>query len=579
MARWSFFLAVLAIAMVSAPAHAWVEAHASSDDVRIKIDPDGVAHVEHSIGWRVIRGPLKGFELSPIEKKAVPEADVLVTTEDGRELAAQAQWSEDKKSLHVDTSEPKAFMRGKFLFRVRYTVDLVAAQELVRDGAMWRLAWTAPTASEGFDGSKLVLELPPAATEPRAVHPETGADDESVLGTLRRAPDRDELELVRPHVARGQAVLWSVRIDPRAFPQVQTPKMRPAFEPPPPPPDRIREIAVGAIVIAVALLFGTLVRHKERAFAALCDGAAPRGPVPLPPLWRAVLAATLLGAGVVLQILGHTTEGGALVALAMIGAALRPPLSRLPARGPGKWLALLPEDAFAKVRSPTRQSHWLDIGSRAGKVTFALLALVIGGLAAASRLVAAHGPALIALDALVLVPIFFTGRASQLTPDGARAPARWLKRLFVRLRARMKGSRVVPWARVPQGATAADELRILAVPRTAMPGLHGVEVGLSWVRTPTGFAPAPEVLVRAHEGSPAASRMAVIAPFARPVPGRREGERVYRLVPRIATKGGTSELVERLCKDLVDRRMRASAQAGPAYEGPERRTGLTRAAA
>jgi hypothetical protein len=76
--------------------------------------------------------------------------------------------------------------------------------------------------------------------------------------------------------------------------------------------------------------------------------------------------------------------------------------------------------------------------------------------------------------------------------------------------------------------------------------------------------------------------MAVIAPFSRPVPGRREGERVYRLVPRIATRGGTSDLVERLCKDLVDRRVRAR-EPGAAYDGPERRTaphlGAARAAA
>ena len=61
--------------------------------------------------------------------------------------------------------------------------------------------------------------------------------------------------------------------------------------------------------------------------------------------------------------------------------------------------------------------------------------------------------------------------------------------------------------------------------------------------------------------------MVALAAFARVVPGRRADERVVRLEPRASSTQGTLALVERLGRELVDRRMKIPA----AWDGAERR--------
>ncbi len=117
------------------------------------------------------------------------------------------------------------------------------------------------------------------------------------------------------------------------------------------------------------------------------------------------------------------------------------------------------------------------------------------------------------------------------------------------------GLRVSPWARVATGAAHHDELRLLILPRVAMPGVLGVEVGLAWTSTPVGWAASPEVLARVLEESPAAARLAVELPKARALPGRRPEERVVRMLPRLPTQASTVALVRALAETLTDRRM------------------------
>src|SRR5437588_463722 len=83
-------------------------------------------------------------------------------------------------------------------------------------------------------------------------------------------------------------------------------------------------------------------------------------------------------------------------------------------------------------------------------------------------------------------------RSAQLPPSLARAPARALRALFAKLQKR-EAMRTVPWARVPVGQSNPDELRLMALPRIAMPGLLAIEIGYAYGRTPTGYAGAPEI--------------------------------------------------------------------------------------
>jgi hypothetical protein len=572
---------VAACATASLPAHAWQEAHEVTDEVKVLVDPDGTAHFDHAIAYRVVRGPLRAFDVIGVEKSAVPDKDVLVTAPDGRELTAQAEMHDPSENavgvhqgvLRVTVDEPRALMRGTFVFHVKYKVDLVAAQELVRDGAMWRLAWAAPVANEGFDGGRFTFTVPAAPTEPRALNPATGATDESILSTLHRAPDHDELELVRPHVSRGEAAAWTIRLDPRAFPEVSAPQLRPPPPPPAPPPDRATDVALGVALLAIAALYALLVAHKDRAVCLACEGIGRlRALVPLPRAWRAFLAGVALAGATLLEVVARPTTAAIALAAAVALAALRAPAARPAARGPGHWLAIRPEDAFVAAA----RRHWLDIGGRAGKITAACVTLLLAGAAIALWRIDSEAPYFVALDSVVLLPIFLTGRASQAPPDLARAPAAALGALFERLRKRKRGAaelRVVPWARIPTGRTSPDELRLLVLPRVAMPGLLGIEVGVAWGRTPTGYAPSPEVLVRVQELTSAAARVSALAPGARAVPGRRADERVVRLVPRATSRAGTAALVERLASELVDRRKRIAERA-KSWSGLERRLPL-----
>jgi hypothetical protein len=550
---------ILAVALTAAAllvtgrAHAWQEAHQTGDDVRVRVDPGGVAQVEHRLRWHVLRGPLKTIDLVHVEGSASVDPDVPIMAEDGRALLAHAARRDDR-TVRITIDEPRALMRGNFTFAVRWHVDLAASRALVRDGATWRLTWSAPVATDGFDAARSVFELPAAPDPPQPIVADTGIVDDAAVAQLTREADTDVLELVRPHVARGEVPVWTLRIDPRALPRVVDARLRPPSEAKPPPePDRVQEAALVAGLGAIALAFGWIVHHKSRRFAAACvpRGATPRALIPLPDAARAVLAGAALAAAVGLEIGGWATAGAASVAVATLAAALRAPGVKPPARGPGRWLALRPDDAFAAA-----PSFWA-VEALAVVVVGALVAVV----AAASRRFDAEGPWLVTMDAMALVPLFATGRASQLPPDGARAPARWLARAFRMLRA-VPGLRVSPWVRVPVQGRDPDELRLLVLPRVSMPGVLGIEMGLAWSTTPAGWAATPEILARVVEGSAAAAKLTQEAPGARAVPGRRSDERVVRLLPSAPTRSAAMALVRALGDALTDRRVAVEGWSG-----------------
>jgi len=548
--RRALALAVALVALlVSRRASAWQEAHQTGDDVHVRVDEAGVAQVEHRIAWHVVRGPLKSIDLVSIDPGVVLEPDVPIAAEDGRSLLAHAARRDDR-TVRITVDEPRALMRGTFTFEVRWKVDLVATRALSRDGATWRLAWAAPVATDGFDASRTTLDLPAAPDAPAPIVADTGAVDEGAVASVRREPGRDVLELVRPHVARGEAPLWTVRLDPRALPAVVAPRLRsPSDSAAPPEPDRVRETSLAVGLGALALLVALLVARKDRVFSARCQaaGAVARGLLPLPAAGRAALAGVSLAAAVGLELAGHPTLGALLVALATLSAALRAPAAKLPPRGPGRWLALRPEEAFAPL-----PPAW----------TADALAVVVGvacvaGAGAALRGLDASAPWLVALDAVALVPLLVTGRASQRPPAGIRASAPWLARAFRALRA-TGALRVSPWARVPLEASAPDELRLLVVPRVAMPGVVGIEVGLAWSASPVGWVASPELLARVLDGSAAAAKLARDLPGSRTVTGRRPDERVVRLLPRAPSHASAVALARGLAAALTDRRAAAA---------------------
>jgi hypothetical protein len=564
--RAAVLLAVCLVATsASTRAWAWQEAHESGSDLTVRVEGDGAASVRDLVRWKVVRGPVKSIDLVNVDPAATLDPDVSITSEDGRALSGHLVRA-DERTVRVLVDQPKALMRGTFTFEARWRIHLLATHALVYDGANWRLTWSAPVASDGIDASRTVFDLPGAPEEPRAILADTGAIDENAVATLQRDGGRDALELVRPHVARGESASWTVRIDPRALPAIGDPAMRPSQVAPPPEVDRTRDAALFLLLGALAAGFGSLVARKTAAFAQAgrARGASPRALLPLPAGLRAAAAGAAFAGAVGCELTDHVIHGVLLAAFASLAASLRPPAVRARARGPGKWLALRPEDAFQRS---SEQLHWMDASGPAGRATLALLAVATCAAAVAARRWGPEGPWLVVLDASATLPLFFTGRAVQLPPDGRASAARWIERAFLRLRG-VQPVRAVPWGRVIVDSSTVDELRLLVLPRSAMPGVAGIEVGLGWIDTPVGWIGSPEVLLRVLDGSPAAARLAKAAPLGKTLPGRRTDERVLRAVPRALTPTGAANLAVAFADMMTDRR--AHAELGP-WTAAERR--------
>ena len=550
-------VATLAVALATSPrpAHAYYEeSHVTADDARITVDSSGTARIEHSLTWRVVAGQPHSFDLVGTEPSAQADVTATIESDDGRTLTAIVA-PVGGRGLRVTMAEPKAIHHGQqYRVKLAYTVDLAAAGELLRDGSMYRLVWKAPLPSEGYESPKVTFVLPSALEAPSPFLGDGGMRDDGVVGTVRRDPDHDEVELVRPHVGRGEEVAWAVRIAAKAFEAGRATVVRP-----PPPrrddPSGPTPLTYGLVAL-LAAAFAFAVRIKERVFevasrssGARTQGPAVRGLVPLRTWERAAAAGAALFVGLSLQLVDASLAGAAAIVVAMVCTILRPTARAVAARGPGHWLVIRPEEAFRRnaIRGVVGLTH-LSIAVMLGVAFGAFVAL-----GHALRGTQPEATLLLPLDALVVVPLFATGLLSQVAPNRSRRGGAWLRRVFSRLQ-RVKGLRVSPWARVPTGLIQPDEVRVLVLPRDPIPGLSAIEVGLSWGPASTSFVASPEVLVRVREASAASARMTSLASEVLPVPGRKPEERVYRLAPRVPTWRAAAALAASLANRLVDRR-------------------------
>ena len=565
--------------LLAAPASAkgWEEVHQTSDDVRIIAAADGTATVVHHLRYRVVAGRFKALDFAGIDPHASLVAETTVLPEKGGEISARVE--ENPKTpgaVRIAYDEPRGLGRGVYVVDVKYQLDLVAAKLLVRDGAMWRLSWTAPPSPEGHDGARVVFELPAAPTEPRVASPDQAT---TTLATVRREPEKDELELVRAHVPRGEAVTWSARVDPKAFPKVVSPELRPptaATVAAVPVPNHVPALLLASAFAVLAGALAFLLRRKQALVAHAADAAGVRAR-PLLPV-RFGLGPFVYGlstAGALAALLwGTPLHGAALVVVAMALAAHRSPLALARPRGPGRWQPVPDAEVLVK-RAPIRAAgDALDLATRTGKVTFFALGLALAALSCALKTRVAGAAVAIPLTAVALVPLFLTGTRAQLprTPHELAArvlgPARDMLGRLVDL----AHVDVRCLARFGEGTKTYDEVRLACAPSDPIPGLRAIELALAG---PSAGAPStlPEVLVRFDDGSPAASKIAQLAPGIRVVTGRSPEEKVLRLAPRIPTPSGAAHLLARLTCDLEGRR---EADRGSATPKKKRFLGIER---
>jgi len=224
---------------------------------------------------------------------------------------------------------------------------------------------------------------------------------------------------------------------------------------------------------------------------------------------------------------------------------------------------LRPQDAFSCGTS--QGDRWLGLGAAAECLILLLLTALLVTISCRVSCASAYRPWVGAMNCVVLIPLLATGRASQLPPRATPATKRWLSSVLRHLK-RVDFVQVAPWARVTLDG-AVDELRLLAMPRAAVPGVVGIEVGFAWTGTPVGWIATPRVLVRFLEDSCAAVKLALALPSARAIPGRRAEEKVILLTPLALAGSATVALVRMLTLALAERR----ATAGVEWGGPERR--------
>lgn len=590
--------------------------HTTSYDVRVHLDADGTATFEHALAIRVSGGALHSLDLKANDRSVLPSGEPKVESEDGRLVGVNLAVSDDG-AIHLVALEEKGWKHGAYSVRFAMKGDLVKAGAIKREGALYHLSWASPMLGEGVDGMRVVFDLPAAPTEPRpvgmgdlsasgagpdgtspsnALAPSSDSTLSTLLSTVRRSASRDELEVVRPHVGRGEAAMWEARIDPRALPAIRSPELapRPLVTSDRPAPNSPFFPAMVASVAALFALGLSLLKERSVSPRSL---SAPL--LPLPRALRVVTTTLASGAGAYALVDGRALLGAVAIAIACAALARRFRAdSRAEGRGPGQWLALRPREAFAPA-----EPGILGFSSWRGRIAFVLLSALVPAAVWAASSVDGRVPGTLGLFAALVPAAFAAGGRTRL--DRAK---KTLGRAYVRLVRSLRsvtaaatgpamsgtgrGARVVPWVRLaasPSGTDMAiDEIRLRILPPHPIPGLVALEMGTA--------GESLEILVRVRDDSPAAMRLTTCAQLPlvseatqRTLPGRTADERVLVLEPRLPGLGAACALAQALGIALLDRRAsdseprpgpsRAKGLAGLGYAGPERRGTLVQAAA
>jgi hypothetical protein len=530
-------------------AQAWLDATIRSDSVTIDVERDGKAVVAHELLVHVRGGPLKTLTVTSVDRDAEPLPDGTITrAQSGRMAGLPIPVTLDgaEGQLHAVVQLAKGLTGGTYLLRVRYRTDFKKERHLVRDGSAVQLRWNSPRFESGIDSMRVLFRSPRAETPPSL--PCEGADEAMVsedaegvfLGTVRRGDGVDEMEIVRPHVARGEDVTWRVRAHADAFdvdlgPAVLEPlaveAARDAFVQPAGRKDPRPWVVAGV----AGMIYAALSFLKARAVADVCRRrrAEPRGVIFVQPLGLALTAGLSLASAIVVGWLtALPTLAGVLLGVSMVITTTLPPRVRVPLRGPGTWKETSPDVAFTKPRASSPWAARLfDAGYPAGFASFGLgLAAFCAGAVAMLRVSAYHA-IMVALASGCLFPLFCTGRAGEL-PSEPLAMAR--RRLLPIYRALSKrGLRVVPLVRVAAYGGAADELRIRIEPSNAPIGLEGVEIWVDHHPRMGDSLTLPFVIVRVQDATAALSALPAGLLWTR---GRNAEERVAVLRPRLPTK-------------------------------------------
>jgi hypothetical protein len=589
-------IAAAALVLLGAPrlALAWVEVHVGSDDVRITLDRDGKARVEHRLVLRVAGGPLPSFSLRGVDADAAVEADgyaVLANAATRGSLTGatpiQAELlppgpsregrPEPLSTLQIQF-EGRGLARGAYLVLVRYRTDLAARGLVSADGAVGQVRWIGPTFDDGLEGATITFDLPAAPTEPRAM--EAIVDDDpdlpaptppTVVSTIQRGPERDELSLLRPYAPKGEPLIWAVQTDARAVsvpaptPSAAAPKAPPMLGALLPSPGVGLWLSLAAMFAVVSALVAA--KSLEVARVSREAGSVSRPVVPWPIFVRAIGAGLCLSAGVAAQfVFDKSTLGALLVGLAVLFAAHRTPLAPRSRRGPGKWLPISMAEAFRA--QPRPKGIYFDVSSRAGKVCLVLALAALGGVVFVLAKASPYHAYVASFDGVMLLAIFATGRLDELSADPALRPIPFLKKL-ARLIETRAGAHVklVAKLRIPKDQADPDELRLTLVPKRPRAGWVAIEIGMVYAHGAGGSIALPEVLVRMVRGSACDEAFRDMARHGRVLRGRRADELVLAFTPRLPMANLVAKMAVAIAIRATDPSRPTGSERGKSRQG------------
>lgn len=555
---WAVFALVL---MTPRGAFGWVETIVRSHEARVDVQRDGGAIVRHDLVLKVRGGPMKSIEIGGIGTigEPLPDAGVRSAVQGSSGAWPLTISSLEDGSLRLRIGAERGLRGGTYQFTFGYHVDLKEQGriETTEDGV--ELSFIGPRLTTGVDSAKVTFVVPRAARAPRLGRAdETGAG--VLLSDVRRGAERDEVELVRAHLAIGEPGIWRVVVDRDAISSA-------AFESPAelaalrkaPHGVATQTVLLGGnaarryflLAVALGILFGALAFLKGRSVrnAGILSDVRVKPLLPGTPVFRALVVACAVSGGTILALVQRPWWAVAALSIACAAATHLLPVRIVRPRGPGVW-ELVDEGAhpFGRVLP----GRWFEVSHLFGFVTFASLTLIIV-LAAYRLLPQSNYFSLMVLSLeLVLVPLFFTGQLRefpQLPVDQARP---WLK--FLRRGVDSRVAKVELWGRRSSCGDQSirresspqdfDETRIRLILEEVPAGLRALEVSLDEA---AGACVMPCVVIRALEDSTAVRALPSDVPWQR---GRALEERVAVLRPSAPTPAQLLRLLRTLLTNL-----------------------------
>ncbi|HEY6724254.1 MAG TPA: hypothetical protein VI197_09485 [Polyangiaceae bacterium] len=561
-------LLALTLGLWPSAAAAWVETTIRSHTATVDLDRAGRATVGHTLVVKVSGGPLKSLRIDGVDDDAElnPDATVARVLTGSKHTWPLLVHKSDDGSVTLEVDDKKGLGAGVYHFEFSYRSNFVA-RDLIeqRDGAVY-LSWVGPRLADGIDSAKAVFRLPRGDSPPRLPSPAPEAElnvelEGLLVSQVRRGADKDELELVRAHVAQGEPALWRFQASARSFDAFTPPEAAP-IAPAKASSELLGELRVSWLLLAIGagFAYACLVGLKWSSSRKLCrvKRAEPRSLVPIPSALRAALAGVVLGAALLTAAAAeYPTLAGVLLVTSMLLAALLPPRLEPRMRGPGNWARTNDAEAF-RPRRTQEAGRWLDSGSLPG---FCVFVLGLAAFCVPALLLFPHSPyhaLVLVLGSACLLPVFCTGRAGELPPDPVARP----RKLFASLARRLRGNgwKVTPLSRFPEGQAEPDELRLLIEPEGMPPGLIAIELGLEYQVGSGTVIDLPCLIVRAREDSPAYYALPRSVVWSR---GRSSSERVALLRPKLPTRAMCAELTEEVVKTLAQVRPGRAQESAP----------------